>query len=226
MGRFISPDDGSDQDPNNPQSWNLYSYVRNNPLNSTDPDGHSVQVCDTYGNCGDPISNAQYEMDQKTNQSGLDEPTLDTVGMSGNGAGQFYATPIYGGSGIAGYATYVWDGDPTDYYANWAGLDRAATNATAVSTKGIVAWFGGSAVGAAMVLAAPLVPAAATAIANSPAAIIAYLEAHGVAATAATAWVLQKMSTGIQPSGLWLAKQAIKYAASCAQRSGCQVPGP
>jgi RHS repeat-associated protein len=42
MGRFLSPDDGDggDNDPSNPQSWNLYSYVQNNPLTSTDPDGH------------------------------------------------------------------------------------------------------------------------------------------------------------------------------------------
>ena len=40
FGRFISPDDGSDQDPSDPQSWNLYSYVQNNPLTNTDPDGH------------------------------------------------------------------------------------------------------------------------------------------------------------------------------------------
>ena len=42
MGRFLSPDngDGGDNDPSNPQSWNLYSYVQNNPLTSTDPDGH------------------------------------------------------------------------------------------------------------------------------------------------------------------------------------------
>lgn len=40
MGRFVSPDDGSDQDPADPQSWNLYSYVQNNPLTNTDPDGH------------------------------------------------------------------------------------------------------------------------------------------------------------------------------------------
>jgi RHS repeat-associated protein len=40
MGRFMSPDDDSDQIPGDPQSWDLYSYVRNNPLVNTDPDGH------------------------------------------------------------------------------------------------------------------------------------------------------------------------------------------
>ncbi|MDR3742588.1 MAG: RHS repeat-associated core domain-containing protein [Terracidiphilus sp.] len=40
MGRFMSPDElFIDQDPSNPQSWNLYSYVRNNPLVNVDDDG-------------------------------------------------------------------------------------------------------------------------------------------------------------------------------------------
>jgi RHS repeat-associated protein len=34
MGRWMSPDlPFADQDPVNPQSWNLFVYVRNNPLN-------------------------------------------------------------------------------------------------------------------------------------------------------------------------------------------------
>jgi hypothetical protein len=37
----MSPDEPfADFDPNNPQSWNLYGYVRNNPLTNTDPDGN------------------------------------------------------------------------------------------------------------------------------------------------------------------------------------------
>ena len=39
LGRFTSPDDGIDQHADNPQSWNLYGYVRNSPLVNTDPDG-------------------------------------------------------------------------------------------------------------------------------------------------------------------------------------------
>lgn len=42
IGRFMSPDllSGS---PGNPQSWNRYSYVYNNPLNATDPSGMCSQ---------------------------------------------------------------------------------------------------------------------------------------------------------------------------------------
>jgi RHS repeat-associated protein len=54
MGRFMSPDWSAKEEPvpyatmDDPQSLNLYSYVRNNPLSRTDPDGH----CDSNGqNC-------------------------------------------------------------------------------------------------------------------------------------------------------------------------------
>ena len=45
IGRMMSPDSGVDQHPEDPQSWNLYSYVRNNPLNSVDPSGEFT--CDS-----------------------------------------------------------------------------------------------------------------------------------------------------------------------------------
>jgi hypothetical protein len=40
-------------DPTNPQSWNMYSYVINNPLDLTDPTGMDYQVC-IGGEYGDP----------------------------------------------------------------------------------------------------------------------------------------------------------------------------
>jgi RHS repeat-associated protein len=50
MGRFMSPDEPLvDQDESNPQSWNLYSYVRDNPISNTDPSG---QACVSDGNGG------------------------------------------------------------------------------------------------------------------------------------------------------------------------------
>ena len=40
QGRFTSPDEPfADQHPEDPQSWNMYGYVRNNPIKNTDPDG-------------------------------------------------------------------------------------------------------------------------------------------------------------------------------------------
>lgn len=43
QGRFTSPDRPfADQHPADPQSWNLYSYVRNNPLRLVDDDGMKV----------------------------------------------------------------------------------------------------------------------------------------------------------------------------------------
>jgi RHS repeat-associated protein len=47
MGRWMSPDKAfADQHTNNPQSWNLYSYTRNNPMNSIDLDGLSTITFD------------------------------------------------------------------------------------------------------------------------------------------------------------------------------------
>lgn len=56
MGRFMSPDyDAFEDGPpegipyaglSNPQSFNLYGYVRNNPLSNADPDGHDCIYAD------------------------------------------------------------------------------------------------------------------------------------------------------------------------------------
>jgi RHS repeat-associated protein len=44
-GRFLSVDPGRDWDLREPQSWNMYAYVRNNPVNNTDPDGKWCFPC-------------------------------------------------------------------------------------------------------------------------------------------------------------------------------------
>jgi RHS repeat-associated protein len=47
QGRFTSADDFLlDTHPNDPESWNLYTYVRNNPLTYTDPSGQIIQNTD------------------------------------------------------------------------------------------------------------------------------------------------------------------------------------
>jgi RHS repeat-associated protein len=45
LGRFMTPDPPlMDQHIADPQSWNLYSYVRNNPLSFVDPTGNSIEL--------------------------------------------------------------------------------------------------------------------------------------------------------------------------------------
>ena len=39
MGRFLSVDPGRDWNLHRPQSWNTYSYVSNDPINTSDPSG-------------------------------------------------------------------------------------------------------------------------------------------------------------------------------------------
>ncbi|MDH3494132.1 MAG: M91 family zinc metallopeptidase [Acidobacteriota bacterium] len=47
-GRFSSPDDWlNDTAPESPKSWNLYTYVRNNPLRYIDPVGEKIYVYTT-----------------------------------------------------------------------------------------------------------------------------------------------------------------------------------
>jgi len=53
LGRFTGPDEPfADQHPEDPQSWNLYAYVRNNPMKNTDPNGRDcsegVSSCANY----------------------------------------------------------------------------------------------------------------------------------------------------------------------------------
>lgn len=55
QGRFTGADGPfNDQSPGDPQSWNLYTYVRNDPLAFTDPDG--TACVDSNGN-GVPCPN-------------------------------------------------------------------------------------------------------------------------------------------------------------------------
>jgi RHS repeat-associated protein len=43
LGRFTSPDpENAGADPSSPGSWNMYSYVNNNPLSYTDPSGEGI----------------------------------------------------------------------------------------------------------------------------------------------------------------------------------------
>jgi len=60
LGRFLSPDPANaGADPTDPQSWNAYAYVRNNPLALVDPMG--LCTFDAEGNAVEDENGACYE---------------------------------------------------------------------------------------------------------------------------------------------------------------------
>ncbi len=83
MGRFMSPDLPVDQHPADPQSWNLYSYVRNNPLRMTDPTGDyacgtyvSAEQCTAFGNM---LTQAQATLDKAKGSGSIDSDQYKTA---------------------------------------------------------------------------------------------------------------------------------------------------
>jgi len=87
MGRFTTPDWSAKEDPvpyaqlDDPQSLNLYSYVRNNPLSRTDPDGHQCQGFECQMQ-QDWI--AQHQIGNSSNQQVSDAGLVRTGPQSGD----------------------------------------------------------------------------------------------------------------------------------------------
>jgi RHS repeat-associated protein len=96
-GRLLSPDPGNvsgliSQD--DPQSWNGYAYVRNNPLTLTDPSGTNYTVC-TYSSWGDAQNCADLS-DNQYDQFRQNSPDVTST-ASGN---------LYAGDTLIGSAAY------------------------------------------------------------------------------------------------------------------------
>ncbi len=69
LGRFTSPDDPlNDQYADDPQSWNLYSYGRNNPLINVDPTGRAC----IYSGAGNVNDSGNYSDDNSGGQGCAD----------------------------------------------------------------------------------------------------------------------------------------------------------
>jgi RHS repeat-associated protein len=151
LGRFMSPDKPLiGQDAIDPQSWNLYSYVRNNPLKFVDRDGHDYHVCVDNGNGGQncfDATAAEYQRlyDQQNGQQGIDLPFYSQAGGV-----------ITCGGEVCGSATYFERGGSMGRDTFGEGLGIVLGKATAPVFGRVFGWFGrligrgvGNAVGSA-----------------------------------------------------------------------------
>jgi RHS repeat-associated protein len=117
-GRFMSPDPantkGDVEDFTDPQGWNMYSYVRNNPLSLTDPDGQSYQVCVTVQDPDNPdkskqqcttVSDEQFSNLQRDPGAGISLRNGDIYATDANGnqvkAGTYNQTDVDLPPGVA-----------------------------------------------------------------------------------------------------------------------------
>jgi RHS repeat-associated protein len=81
MGRFMSPDPLLNSGrPDNPQTWNRYTYALNNPLIVTDPTG----LYNLINNCasGDASCNKSFAQDAKNLKNGLADLTKAVNGLA------------------------------------------------------------------------------------------------------------------------------------------------
>jgi RHS repeat-associated protein len=110
LGRFTSPDpENAGASASDPQSWNAYSYVRNNPLGLVDPFGENYTVCDNQGqNCAD-LTDKQFRqyLDDNQNISKSGDGTLtyyDDNGASHNiGTASYYNEKAFDGTAVLTY---------------------------------------------------------------------------------------------------------------------------
>ena len=147
FGRFMSPDDGSDQSAADPQSWNLYAYARNNPLVNTDPSGNDcvLQIAHaefggetayaTTTNCdnvrvGDGQSKTQVAGTVTSIRAGADGHSID-IGY----------TPDAGGAGVLNASAAPraeFPGLAIGYGNNAQGYQQLAAASRVVNTAGSI----------------------------------------------------------------------------------------
>jgi RHS repeat-associated protein len=88
MGRFTSPDRPfADQHPEDPQSWNLYSYVRNNPLRFIDPTGRDCVSGISSGLSDESLNGQACFTATATSDVPIKNPYFNAVAQGVNQAG-------------------------------------------------------------------------------------------------------------------------------------------
>lgn len=209
--RFTSPDsvgDGLDPVPvpwanfENPQSLNLYAYVRNDPLSNSDPDGNDCVVQTRTDYDKETVTVSSGTCDNVNVENGQTKTyiagTVDVSSIQSNGSGgiTFGYTPYQGGGGVANLqGASIPDNPNLAYYwqNNAQGYQTLRTTAATVgSVKGVALFYAASTAAAACALFCPEA-AAVLDVAQNQLALkaMAYLESTGIPATKAAAYLTQ-----------------------------------
>ena len=94
QGRFTSPDKPfADQRPEDPQSWNLYGYVRNNPLKLIDVQGNAAQK---------PVPGAKGYAYRPDINNQNDNPNFHIFNRKGQEIGRISVQEVQTGTNAAG----------------------------------------------------------------------------------------------------------------------------
>jgi RHS repeat-associated protein len=97
MGRFMSPDPmgNSVADFSNPQSWNMYAYVLNNPLKYVDPTGLDCAYLNDTGDGIESTGSGGYWVSGQVNTLHVGDDGSYRFGYAGMGADGNYTTTTY-----------------------------------------------------------------------------------------------------------------------------------
>lgn len=181
QGRWTSPDAPfADQHVEDPQSWNLYGYVRNNPLKLVDQDGQSAILVGAVGGgfIGGAVAAWRGESIWKGAASGaiagaVAGSVIDTGGAS---LGVLALSGAAGGV-TGGIVSRGLSGEGTS-------LQQAAVDAAVGGTVGLVLGAGGKAVSAALSKSTPAVAEGASAVSPRVQGIAKQIEEGGFKVTA------------------------------------------
>jgi RHS repeat-associated protein len=136
MGRFMTPDPAGIAFSvlSAPQSWNLYSYVQNNPLKFTDPDGRECVWDDGSFDSKDDASTGSYAQCSAAGGHYFDPSTFTS------GGGQDWSSQA--NQGLADFIQRGEEAGPAPDISQASSLDTSTTGQTTTINFSGINWFG------------------------------------------------------------------------------------